>query len=176
MNAQNQVRTYFTPDEKIPLSELVAPVKDDINTSSNDNATNLRRENAWNKVMEKYNSSDIIKTPRTTKQLKICWKNMLQRAKTTMSDAKRYKRVTGGEPPGPKPDVISEKVVGIVQNTVLPLDNPYDDDYSHHGEDVEQIEESLIETSNSSEEIKIIESNYSIKINAKNANLVLIRM
>jgi hypothetical protein len=85
-----------------------------------------------------------------------------------MSDAKRYKRVTGGGPPGPKPDVIAEKVVGIVQNTVLPLDNLYDDDYSHHGEDVEQIEKSFVEISNSSEETKFNESNSSIKMNTKN--------
>jgi hypothetical protein len=167
MKAQSQVRAYFTPDEKFLLSELVEPFSD-INTSGNDNATNLKRENAWNKVMEKYNASDIIKTPRTSRQLKICWKNMLQRAKTTMSDAKRYKRMTGGGIPGPKPDVIAEKVVGIVQNAVLPLDNPYDDDYSHHGEDVEQIEKSFVEISNSSEETKFNESNSSIKMNAKN--------
>jgi hypothetical protein len=76
--------------------------------------------------------------------------------------------LTGGGPPEPKPDVIADKVVGIVQNTVLPLDNPYDDDYSHHREDNEQIEKSFVEISNSSEETKFYESNSSIKMNAKN--------
>jgi hypothetical protein len=68
----SQVRAYFTPDEKFLLSELVEPFNDAINTSGNDNAKNLKRENAWNEAMEKYNASDITKTPRTSRQLKIC--------------------------------------------------------------------------------------------------------
>jgi hypothetical protein len=112
-------------------------------------------------MMEKYNASDIIKTPRTLRQLKYA-------ARRLQYPTQRYKVLTGGGPPGPKPDVIAEKVVRIVQNTVLPLDNPYDDDYSHHGEDNDQIEKSFVEISNSSEETKFNEANSSIKMNAKN--------
>jgi hypothetical protein len=52
----SQVRAYFTLDEKFLLSELVEPFNDDINTSTIliSYATNLKRQNAWNQMIEKY--------------------------------------------------------------------------------------------------------------------------
>lgn len=78
------VKINFTVLEKEMLMELVAANIETIEDKKNNEIANQRKENAWLKMMERFNSQHGVRK-RTCKQLKALWKNMKAKAKKELA-------------------------------------------------------------------------------------------
>ena len=116
----------FSDIDKMTLVNLIAENKADIENKNTDAYSNKRKNEAWVKVTEEYNSSSGTK--RSKAQLEGLWKRLKIKARKTISDYQRGLSATGGGPQPEEPDDLLFKVAAVIPGDFEEIHNPYDDD------------------------------------------------
>ena len=127
---------YVSKEEKEVLIDLIQPHLEIIRSTAKDTPMCIKKAEAWQKIEKEFNESEHKKCQRPAEKLKKIWKNMAQDAKSRSSENKQLSRKTGGGPAPCDLDTQTQKVLDALGDTVLPLDNPFDNDKDQHGSDV----------------------------------------
>ncbi|XP_034944850.1 uncharacterized protein [Chelonus insularis] len=86
-----------------------------IENKKSDSATLKDKDEAWREIHEEHNSSSVISTQRTVKQLKKWWSNLKSDQRDALTKERQARMATGGGSPIPTVDVDPE-IENIVPN------------------------------------------------------------
>jgi hypothetical protein len=131
-----KARKNFTESDRQLLLSLVTPSIEVLKDLKKDTATNKKKEAVWAQIVVSFNANPTISARRTIDQLRKAWENICRRTKEEVAKNKQSRRQTGGGPAGPEVSTMSSSVAGALADTFNPLDNPFDGDAGHHGDDV----------------------------------------
>lgn len=117
----------FSAYEKQFICELAKDFPIVLNTSK-DAKTKKLKDTAWNQLYEQFKSDQNVQI-RTLDSIRVCYMNLVQRAKTDDASHKREVRQTGGGPAPPQVDATTS----LIKETAPQLfesirDIPDDDD------------------------------------------------
>ena len=77
-------------------------------------------------IMKNYCRHGVLH--RTQKKLKDLWKNLKRTSKTKQATNKKAVFATGNNVEVPPLSPVTSRTLGVIQDQILPLENPYDDD------------------------------------------------
>ena len=117
----------FTSFEKTLVVDIVERQQHIIEGRGNSSSIVEKKNNAWKKICEDYNSNDRV-TKRGVDSLKLLWKNIKDKAKKEDSRYKKELIKTGGGGPIAPIEGLNERVIGIISEELKGVPNPYDED------------------------------------------------
>jgi hypothetical protein len=132
--ATKQKSPNFSELEKEVLLELIGTRKNIIENKQNDGRMISKKNAEWSNIEKEFNSRYGI-NKRSLTQLKSLWKNLKARTKSVVAKERRERKKTGGEPAENNLDRISCTIIEMLPQQINSLENPYDDDASHHGDE-----------------------------------------
>ena len=83
----------FSEDDKSTFLDLIAEDKNNLTSRSNDTKALLRKQQAWERLVVRYNS--VSSQPRDKSSLINLWKNMKVLARKEIGDQNKKRRQTG---------------------------------------------------------------------------------
>jgi len=121
----------FSVDESVRLIDLISdPAHKAIVLNKGRETAIVNKKNAaWKTIHAAYNGEG--QRPRDLDQLKKKWENLVTQAKKNGAEERTQRVVTGGGPAAPAMSAISQKVLGILGDQVMPLRNEFDSDKDH---------------------------------------------
>ena len=131
----------FSDTEQELLLELVKPHSEIIYSKENSTAVNLKKKKVWDEIANTFNSSGKAKKVRQIDSLRRAIQNMTQVAKKELAAVKKSRLATGGGPAVAQPSELALKIAELNTGLFLPLDNPFDSDVNHHGDDVQVLDD-----------------------------------
>ncbi|CAH1106907.1 unnamed protein product [Psylliodes chrysocephalus] len=119
MKGKRNRSANFTDEEKVKLLALLQ-IHSDILCKKTDFTFNKKKETAWMKLVQDFNSNNNIK--RNVNNLKQIWNKMKYEAKTYKSKLKVDVMGTGGGPSTLKENSILEEVLLLIGRAVVDID------------------------------------------------------
>ena len=118
----------FDEAEKEVLLDHAIKHKQIIESKLTNSITVQKKGEVWRSATDKINSLGVA--PRTVKDVKNKWSNMVQKAKKEKAEAGVYRRRTGGGPPSRALSPITERVVELFGdspsfNGIVGVETPY---------------------------------------------------
>lgn len=147
-NAKKRV-SPMGPIDKALLAEIVKEWKDAVESKNSSASTVHIKNKAWTDVCKKFNSTSNSGIERSCKQLRKCYENMKATAKKANASHKRELYRTGGGPM-PKDAEISEidkQMLDLLEDSIHPVPNVFDDDASFHGDKMEMQPDEIVNVS-----------------------------
>ncbi|CAH1111434.1 unnamed protein product [Psylliodes chrysocephalus] len=126
MEGKRNRSANFTDEEKVKLLALLQ-IHSDILCKKTDFTFNKKKETAWMKLVQDFNSNNNIK--RNVDNLKKIWNKMKYEAKTYKSKLKVDVMGTGGGPSTLKENSILEEVLLLIGRAGVGIENIYDSDF-----------------------------------------------
>ncbi|XP_025018168.1 uncharacterized protein LOC112539640 [Tetranychus urticae] len=120
----------FTDKEKELLVSLIEdhPKKELTTNRNNDKDTSIAKKNFWCEIAQSFNNASGNETTFNGDQLKVCFKNMVTRAKNAQAENKKETIKTGGGQKESEIGSINSKVINVIGDTIKPYDNQFDSD------------------------------------------------
>lgn len=117
---------HFSDGERLYLTELIKSNKD-IEAKGYDAVVLSRKAKAWVEVVRcfkcRYPESAVDE-----KNLQGVWKRMKIKCKSDVDKMRKEGRMTGGGQVEEQMDVVTEQVTAVLGDSILPLENKFDDD------------------------------------------------
>lgn len=112
-------------EQKSVLIKIIKKHKNVIENKKTDYVTNIEKKRAWKAVTQEFNAQTTI--PRSEQQIKTCFNNIKKKYRQDLAAQKRDVFQTGG---GPSTVTVHENpdLAELVEKSVTPMFNPYDDD------------------------------------------------
>lgn len=120
------------------LISLVKKYKQIVENKKTDMVTNLQKKECWEKISCEFNAAQVGGN-KTGKQLKTCFNNIKLRYKKEASEKKRDLYQTGGGPSRVNDFVEDPDLGELVEPSITPRKNPFDDDGKANKENVRNI-------------------------------------
>lgn len=117
----------FSEPEKLFLAELLKeyPVIED---KGYDSGTIARKKRAWIEILHKFHAEFSSTPKRALEQLKGCWRRIKIKTKKEHDGHRQAIRKTGGGEKPPSPSQLSKLAADVIDASLEPLENPFDDD------------------------------------------------
>lgn len=118
---------YLTNPEKAMVMEIIGEEVGIIEDKRTENRVNKRKQEAWHRVVEKYNALPEV-NPRSLTQLQNFWRKSKSKATKKNGDLKRSQRKTGGGPADTELTQEEAAVLNLLPNNVAAIQNEFDSD------------------------------------------------
>ncbi|XP_064625942.1 fibrinogen silencer-binding protein-like [Lineus longissimus] len=134
---EGRTRRSFNELEKQFLMNLVQKEKSILDLKENTNKVTSRKNQAWDRIVKKFNEQPSIKKGETecsATQLKKVLENLKAKAKKDVAQEKKTRHQTGGGPveKDTVADDLSHMVASYCSEVLKPLDNSFDNDTDYH--------------------------------------------
>ena len=113
--------------EKAIFVDLLKELVNDVENSSKDSRSQLKRKSAWRSIMFAFNSKAEV-TKRDEAQLCTLWRKIKRDAKKDYSRFRRESARTGGGPAPEPTSSITEDVKAMLPSVFKPVADVFDDD------------------------------------------------